>query len=125
MNKLCMADGFPGDDLEGGSTNNAVSPIVTAASEGCSLVQTRESPDGVIGTKCRVARADVCFRAQREKIEKATRLGVAHLLKRPGKQGGQKKWRRIGPVDPDLVRIIASWPMLSNAIRRAMLALIG
>ncbi len=29
------------------------------------------------------------------------------------------------PIDPDLARVVSAWPDLPDAIRRAMLALIG
>jgi hypothetical protein len=36
--------------------------------------------------------------------------------------GGEKQMQN---ADPDLARIVAAWPTLADAIRRAMLALIG
>ena len=32
---------------------------------------------------------------------------------------------RETPIDPDLARVVSAWPDLADAIRRAMLALIG
>ena len=35
------------------------------------------------------------------------------------------EYNAVLPVDPDLVKIVAAWPDLPSAIRRAMLALLG
>ena len=44
----------------------------------------------------------------------------------PGKQGvPEKALQKALQIDPALAQIVAAWPTLPDAIKRAMLALIG
>ena len=60
------------------------------------------------------------------------RTGLEHLAKTPGKTTDSKASGaesgavadEIGPIDPDLRRIIEAWPRLSEKVKSATLAMI-
>ena len=58
-------------------------------------------------------------------------IGVEHPSKQPGNlqirpTGGAESGALAAlTLDPELARLVAAWPALSDAIRRAVLALVG